>query len=229
MTLPTLSDALRDAIEDFSKKIQYYASQGDWDSATDQLVLMAQNTLYGNILVAQNDNATSLRCRGPQSPTEGTAIVQSYSGIFHNPNYSDNGGLNTRFIVGANDEMDLELQSPNAIKISAADANGEIIVASRSDIIFSLRDEPDQFSPKTLVFDRIDTGTVGGANTSDVNIKVPTGSLYLNAGVTLGAVVLPSITNAQQALLTPVAGMIIFNTDTSKAEVFDGAIWNACW
>ena len=182
------------------------------------------------VLIGQNDNATSLRCKGPDFLGN---IVQSYSGIFYDASFDDNGGMKTRFIVGANEEMDLELQSPNALKISAvgngAFTTGNIIVGSSTNMVFNLRTISDFNSPLQLVLDRVDEVNQGGANVSDLNIKVPGGNLYLNAGVTVGAVVLPTLSAAQMAALTTVAGMIVFRSDDSTAVIWDGSTWQACW
>jgi len=180
------------------------------------------------VVIGYKDNATSMRCKGPQHPSEGSADVQSYSGIFYNDIYDRNGGLKTRFIVGANAEMDLELQSPNTVKISGVDSAfniGKVIIGSDTDVVFNVRTDSDTSSLCQLTIDRIDTGTKGDANTSDVNVKA-TKYLHLNASVTLGTAVVSSLTSTQISALTPPAGAIVFNSSTSKHQGFDGAIWN---
>ena len=41
-----------------------------------------------------------------------------------------------------------------------------------------------------------------------------------------GEIVLPVRTSTQILALTAVAGMVVFNSTTAKAQVFDGTIWN---
>ena len=124
--------------------------------------------------------------------------------------------------------MDLEIQSSNALLISAVGENaaGFAKIAARTNVIFNVRDEADQDSPKQLIIDRVDMSTVGAANTSDVNIK-STGNIHINSGVVTGAVVLPLLTDAERGALTPVKGMLIMNATTSLLNVYDGSAWKA--
>jgi hypothetical protein len=39
----------------------------------------------------------------------------------------------------------------------------------------------------------------------------------------------PRLTTAQRNALTAAAGMVIFNTTTTKLETYDGATWQAAW
>jgi hypothetical protein len=180
-------------------------------------------------IVGQKNNATSLRVRGLQHPSEGSAFVQSYAGIFHNTAYSTKGTLKTRVIYGANIEMDLEVQSPRGLLLTAVDdtqSSGKILAASKTDVQIHTRANAEVLSPKRLIIDRVSTATTGAANTSEVVVKTNAGSLHLNSGVVDGAVVLPSLDTTQRDNLTPLAGMIIYNTSTGQLEGYDGA-WKA--
>lgn len=42
---------------------------------------------------------------------------------------------------------------------------------------------------------------------------------------TTGAFIPPRLTTAQRNALTPTAGMMVFNTDNSSLEVYDGSVW----
>lgn len=39
----------------------------------------------------------------------------------------------------------------------------------------------------------------------------------------------PVMTSVQRDLITPTAGLLIFNTTTTKLECYDGTIWQAAW
>lgn len=177
-------------------------------------------------LIGYKDNATSLRVKGPQAPSEGGADVQSYSGIFYNDAYAGTGTLKTRFITGANIEMDMELQSPHQLRVVAVDdtqTDGEVYLASKTDFVFNMRADAEVASPVQLIFDRMSTVTTGAANTSDINIKASSGSIYMNSGVTTGAFVPPVLTTTERNALTPVKGMLIYNSTDDKHQAYNGA------
>ena len=170
------------------------------------------------------DNAASLRVSGVDINGK---YVQSYSGVYHNDSYDTNGLLDTRFITGGNEDMDLEIQSSNALLISAVGENtsGFAKIAARTNVVFNLRDEADQDSPKQLILDRVDTGTVGSANTSDVNVTVNAGNLRLLSGNLTGTVVLPTLTTTEVSSLTPVEGMLAYDSTNHKVTVYNGSSW----
>ena len=146
---------------------------------------LAGGTMTGDLtvegtIVGDKDNATSLRVRGLQHVSEGVAKVQSYSGIFTNAAYSGTGTLNTRVIHGANLEMDLEIQGPHQVRLAAVDdtqSDGQIFATSRTDFVFNMRADAEVASPRQLIVDRVDKGSTGAANTSDVEISVSAGTL----------------------------------------------------
>lgn len=179
------------------------------------------------VIIGRKNNATSMRVKGLQHPSEGSAEVQSYSGIFYNDGYNGTGKLKTRVIHGANVEMDIEIQGPHQVRIIATDGtqtDGEIYMASKTDVVIDLRAEAETASPRRLIFDRVDTSTTGLDNTSDVNIK-STGNLRLKHGQTDGAIIVPVLTTAERDALTGVAGMIIFNSTAGLHQGFDGTLW----
>jgi hypothetical protein len=67
---------------------------------------------------------------------------QSYAGIFYNAVFNDTGGTgakNTRAIYGSNEDMDLEVQGSNHIRLTAIDnnvGNGRIRLAAEDQIQF---------------------------------------------------------------------------------------------
>jgi hypothetical protein len=211
-----------------------YASANNLTLATAQLSsqraasagLSAGGTIAGT-LICQKDNASSFRLRGPQASSEGGAMVQSYAGMFYNDGYIGTGTKKTRAIFGANLEMDLEFQSPHQLRLIAVDGtqtDGKLYAASQTDMVFNLRADAEVASPKQLVFDRLDTGSVGAANTSAVNVKASSGNLHLQGG-TLAGVVFPSMSTTDRDLMTLVAGLVIFNTTDSKLQVYTGTVW----
>ena len=179
--------------------------------------------------VTTKDNASSFRLRGPQHSSEGSAEVQSYAGIFYNAGYDTKGTLKTRAIFGANLEMDLELQSPHALLLTAVDgsqADGKILAASRTAMEVHCRADAEVISPKHLVVDRATTGSTGAANTSDVVVKANSGNLRLNYGIVDGTIVIPTLTTAERDALAALPGMLIFNSTSGALEGYDGA-WKA--
>lgn len=186
-------------------------------------------TINGTI-IGVKDNGTAFRVKGLQHTSEGSAQVQSYTGIFNNDGYDGIGTLKTRVIMGANVEMDYSLQSPHALILAAVDGtqtDGVIRAFSQNGIEFHARADAEVLSPKRLIIDRTVTGSTGAANTSDINLKANSGSIYINSGVTDGAVVLPKLTAAQRDALTGVAGMTVYNTDTNKLNFYNGSAWEA--
>lgn len=205
----------------------------DADELADEAVSSAKLAIgdleLQGAYIGYKDNATSMRVKGPQHPDEGGADVQSYSGIFYNAAYAGTGTLKTRVIHGANLEMDMEIQSPHQLRLVAVDdtqVDGQVYAASKTNMVINLRADAEVASPKQLIFDRMSDAATGSANTSDINIKASSGSLFLNSGVSDGAVVVPVLTEAQRDALSPVAGMVIFNSTSSKHQGHDGSSWN---
>jgi len=177
-----------------------------------QLALNAGNQPADTVvLIGRKDNATSLRVKGPQSPNEGVADVQSYSGIFYNVGYADTGTLETRVIHGANVEMDMEIQGPHQVRIVAVDggfADGQVFISSRTNTVFNMQADAEVASPAQLIVDRVDKVLKGAANTSNVELSVTTGEL-----VFASVPVLP--TYLTTGLPPVVAGGMIFVSDAA--------------
>lgn len=198
-------------------------------SYVDTLSAITGTIQIDGTLVTYKDNATSFRLKGPQHASEGGADVQTYAGMFYNDSYDTVGTLKTRASYGANTEMDLALQSPHALLLIAQDgseSDGIIKACSQNAVEIHTQYSAEELSPKRLVIDRASTATKGSANTSDVVVKANSGSLLLNAGVTDGAVVLPTLSTAERDALTPIAGMVIYNSTSGALEGYDGA-WKA--
>jgi len=64
-----------------------------------------------------------------------------------------------------------------------------------------------------------DDGNVG------IGTTTPNGSAKLDVSGTTGGILFPRLTNAQQALLTPTAGLLIYNTTASRLQVYSGGQW----
>jgi hypothetical protein len=206
----------------------------DTDGLTITNTTASRGLLVNGKVIARRDNGSSLVVRGLQSPTEGVAVVSSYSGIFTDPSYSDTGTLDTRFIMGGNNEMDVDVQSPHQLRLTAGandTSDGGVRVSAVTDIKLMARGANEVNAPKYLVIDRVDTTIHADPltnNSSDVVVKVNTGSLLLNYGVTTGAVGLPVLTNTQRdAISAPSQGMVIANSDTSLLNWYNGSAWRA--
>lgn len=182
---------------------------------------------FAGQIISFRDNATGMRVKGPQSPNEGVLDVQSYSGIFYNVAYAGTGTLETRVIHGANVEMDMELQSPHQLRLVAVDdsqADGKVYVASKTNMVFNMRADAEVASPAQLVIDRVNKGTTGAANTSDVEVSVSSGNLVLAS-----VPVLP--TYLTTGLPPVVAGGMIFvsDADTGNGRIAYGNTGAAAW
>lgn len=178
-------------------------------------------------VIGYKDNATSMRVKGPQSPNEGVADVQSYAGIFYNVAYAGTGTLETRFITGGNLEMDVEVQAPHQLRLVAVDdtqVDGQIWLASKTNVVFNMRADAEVASPSQLVFDRVSTGSTGAANTSDVEISVSSGNLVFGSIPVLpqylvGA--LPSVVAGGMIYVSDAAGAIV----TGSMCFSNGTVW----
>ena len=185
-------------------------------------------TVNGATLIAVKDNASSFRIKGLQAPSEGVAQVQNYAGIFYDDGYLNWGTLKTRAAWGGNLEMDVQIQSPHALILSANDGTQTdcvVKVLSQTNNILASRVDSEVTLTKYLVADRVDTSTKGAANTSDVTLSSNSGSIYLNYGSTSGVPVAPNMTNAQIAALGAVNGGFAYDTTNNKFMVCEGGTW----
>lgn len=200
-------------ISDFVENDYVLKSPGSPDLQTIDGDLTVNGTIIG-----YNDNATSIRMRGPQSVGEGGADVQSYLGIFYNPAFAGTGNLETRAVFGGNVEMDVEIQAPRQLRLSAVDnsqVDGQIWASSRTNMVFNMRTDAETASPNQLIVDRASTGTTGVANTSDVDISVNTGKLQVSSPVMFTDVPeLPQYTVG--TLPAVVLGGMIYVTDATR-------------
>lgn len=179
------------------------------------------------VLIGQKDG-TSMRIRGAQHSSEGGEQVQNYMGIFNNTGYDTVGTLKTRASFGGNLEMDVAIQSPHALLLIAQDgsqSDGIIKLASQNAVEFHCQYQAEELSPKRLIVDRESTAAKGSSNTSDVVLKANSGNLRLNWGITDGAPIVPHLSEAQRDALSAIAGMILYNTDASAIQGYDGTAW----
>jgi hypothetical protein len=124
--------------------------------------------------------------------------------------------------------MDLEIQSPHQLRLTANDGSQidpEIWMSSQNGIKINTRNDSEGISPKQLLIDRVDVVTVGAGNISDVNLNVSAGNLRILAGNTTGALIVPILTTTQRNALTPVTGMIIYNSTTNTLQFYNGSSW----
>jgi len=204
------------------------------DSA-DALTVPSTSTFSASVtinetLITYKDNATSQRLKGPSSPNDPSAgaDVQNYAGMFYNDAYSTVGTLKTRASYGANLEMDLAFQSPHALLLIAQDGSqtdGVIKACTQNGFEIHARYSAEELSPKRIVVDRVDTGTYGSANTSDVTLSSNSGSIYLNYGSTSGVPVAPSMTNAQILNLGAINGGFAYDSTNNKFMVCENGSW----
>jgi hypothetical protein len=64
-------------------------------------------------------------------------------------------------------------------------------------------------------------------NTTSAVTAAPNASAAFEVNGTTGGILFPRLTTAQRDALTAVAGMVVWNTTTTKLEVYDGAAWTA--
>lgn len=226
------------------------------DADDDQFITPYSKLLLGfgsgdvtidGTLITHNDNATSFRLRGASSvndPSAG-ADVQSYAGIFSNVIFAgtSSSGLETRAVFGGNVEMDLELQAPRQLRISAVDdsqTDGQVRIASKTDVTIHARTDAEVDSINHIIFDRTVTGSTGAGNTSPATIETDSGDMVLWPGrqgadataviVARTAIQLVSHSVALAgAISSPVEGQVIYVTDGDSGSptlaVYDGASW----
>lgn len=148
-----------------------------------------EKTLNVNgIIRAINDNTASFRfsgvCDGSTDDRVYNSTCQSYAGIFYNNVYANTGGLGartTRVIYGSNEDMDLEIQGSNHIRITAVDGdvgNGRIRLAAEDEIQLHVGATAEK-DGRYLIID-----TVDGTKDTDLRLSVNTGNLLLNNGWT---------------------------------------------
>jgi hypothetical protein len=178
---------------------------------------------FNGRITGYRNNGSAMRVMGPQDPLEGVADVASYSGIFHSAGYDVTGTLKTRFIIGANVEMDMELQAPHQLRIVGNDntqTDGQVWVASHTNVVISPRGV-DSVNCRRLIIDRVDKVNFDDLNTSDVEISVNQGNIRFAS-----IPVLPQYTVG--ALPTGVAGGMIYVTDAAPNPAmcfFNGTSW----
>lgn len=185
-------------------------------------------------IIGYAEDVSSFRLAGLNYISEGGTYVQSYAGVFGNDQFDSPGlGLKkTRVIYGSNEDMDIEIQGSNAVLISATDdaiGLGFVKIAANAQVDIHPYASGDTIGVKRLTISRVSTANFGAANTSDVTLGTNDGKLYLQYGTVLGGVVFPNMTSTERDALTGVAGETIFNTTTTKLEVWDGSAWKVLW
>lgn len=187
------------------------------------------------------DNSTSFRLRGNVHADDvakaGAAVAQNYCGIFYNDAYDTIGSRNTRATFAANTGMDAVIQGPHAVGLfaSGGETDGHAFVYTSGNIKLHARGSGEDDSVVAVVVDRVDTGTQGSSNTSDVVIKADGGGLHVGADagdyVTLDNVVglKAHTTDELEALTGMAAGAAAYCSDGASGSpclaVYNGSNW----
>jgi hypothetical protein len=166
-------------------------SPANTDALTINSTTLSRGLVVNGKGLFVRNNGSSLSVKGLQDPSEGSAQVNSYSGIFYDSGYNVAGTLKTRFITGGNLEMDVELQSPHMLRLTAGDnttTDASIRMSSNTNVMIQTRAENERVSTKYLVIDRVDTTVhkylnTSVENTSDVTLGVNSGTLQLPSPV----------------------------------------------
>jgi hypothetical protein len=154
---------------------------------TDGLYVSVSGDDINGTLRTINDNATSFRlrgtCDGATDDNVFDSLCQSYAGVFYNSVFNDTGGTGartTRTIYGSNEDMDLEIQGSNHIRITAIDnnvGNGRIRLAAEDEIQFHTYPTPGGSNAETSSLDMtISDGQVTIAGDLDVSGTITTAS-----------------------------------------------------
>lgn len=166
---------------------------------------------FNGRITGYRDNGSALRVMGPRDPLDGGADIASYSGIFHSAGYDLGEGINkTRYIIGANIGMDMELQAPHQLRLVGNDntqTDGQVWMASHTNVVISPRGV-DSVNCRRLIIDRVDKVNFDDLNTSDVEISVNQGNIRFAS-----VPVLPTYTTG--TLPSVVAGGMIFVSDAA--------------
>jgi hypothetical protein len=193
------------------------------DSGIDVVPGVPNSFQFDGRITGFRDNGSAMRVMGPQHPSEGVANVANYSGIFYNDGFDVTGTLKTRFILGTNLEMDMELQAPHQLRIVGNDntqADGQVWMASHTNVVISPRGV-DSVNCRRLIIDRVDKVGFDDTNTSDVELSASQGNI-----VFASIPVLPQYLVG--ALPTGVDGGMIFVTDASPNPAmcfYNGTNW----
>jgi hypothetical protein len=81
-----------------------------------------------------------------------------------------------------------------------------------------------------LVTNSVSRVTAMFAGNVGIGTNAPSASAQLEVSSTTRGFLPPRMTTTERnAIATPVAGLVIFNTTTTKLECYDGSVWQAAW
>jgi hypothetical protein len=188
-----------------------------------------QTNLYGNLTLGTTTSGGRLTVRGSGTTSATTALLVQ------------NGTPSTLLEVKDNGEVSINSSGTynitSRIRISpdtSTGADGSVLFQNTSGTSFTAM----KFGQATASFPAI----FRASN----NIEIRNGDGTYGAGISVGAslnstailqadsttkgFLPPRLTTAQRDLIaTPAAGLVIFNTTTTKLECYDGAVWQAAW
>jgi hypothetical protein len=160
------------------------------DGLTIDNTTASKGLLVNGKIVGRCDNGAAFAVKGLQDTSEGSAVVGNYEGIFTNTDYDITGTLKTRFICGGNNEMDVELQSPHQLRLTAG-ANdtddGGVRISAVTNVKIMARGANEVDAPRYLVVDRVDQTIHADPltnNSSDVTLSANAGTLQITGNLT---------------------------------------------
>lgn len=189
------------------------------------------------LLISNGGNGVGVRLhsddlsRGDlQQTLRNTVVIGSidYLGNIMAPSFKTKSGLPTQFLK-ADGSIDSTLYAKNSDLQNLLAGIDPVALASLNDLIIAYRNANGDL---LVAVDLIGTNL---SNVIDVEIRNRIAADLLLAPIkdpifTGNGITIPRLTTAQiTAILNPVQGTLVFNSDTNLIECFGGAIWSKSW